>query len=170
MQVIKLINKTNSVLVLILKHLAIWILTAMMLLTAVDVCLRYVFNRPITGSFELVEFMMALVVPFSIVFCASEKGHVQVDIVVEHFNKKIRAFFEFTGNIISLFLFVLITWQTFIYIAEEYKSGLTSAVLYIPLYPFIGAMAAAFVILCFLLLAELLNYLAGTKSKWNQSQ
>jgi len=170
MLIINLFNKLNRYLVFILKHLGIWILTSMMLLTAVDVCLRYVFNSPITGSFELVEFMMALIVPFSIVFCASERAHIQVDIVLEHFSKEIRLFFEFLGNILSFFLFALITWQTVIYIAEQYESRLTSAVLYIPVYPFIGAMAAAFLILCFLLLAELLTYLAETVFKWNQSQ
>ena len=170
MQVINLINKLNNFLVLILKHLAIWILTAMMLLTAIDVCLRYVFNSPITGSFELVELMMALIVPFSIVFCAREKSHIHVDIVLEHLNTGLRSFFTFTGNILSLFLFVLITWQACIYIAEEYEARLTTAVLYIPVYPFVGTLAAAFSILSLLLLAELINYISRTIFKWNQSQ
>jgi TRAP-type transport system small permease protein len=169
MLVINLINKLNSYLVLILKHLAIWILTSMMLLTAADVCLRYIFNSPITGSFELVEFMMALIVPFSIVFCASEKAHIHVDILLERLPEGISSFFSFIGNALSLFLFVLITWQTCIYIAEEYESKLTSAVLYIPVYPFIGALAVAFAILSLLLLAELINYLTRTILKWNQS-
>lgn len=170
MKVINLLNRLNSFLVLILRHLGIWVLTSMMFLTALDVCLRYLFNRPITGSFELVEFMMALIVPFSIVFCANERAHIQVDILLEHFNPHVRLFFAFISNIFSLFLFVLITWQTFIYIAEEYESGLTSAVLYIPVYPFIGVMAAAFTILCFLLLADSLTYLFETVFKWNRSQ
>jgi len=154
---------------MLLKHLATWILTAMMLLTAVDVCLRYLFNRPITGSFELVEFMMALFIPFSVVFCASEKAHVKVDIILEYFSKGIRSFFIFIANLISFVLFVLITWQTIIYIIEEYDSKLTSAVLYIPVYPFIGTLAIAFAILSFILLAELMNHLAQTILKWNQS-
>ena len=168
MRIINLINKLNSLLVLILKHLGIWTLTAMMLLTAIGVCLRYVFNSPITGSFELVELMMALIVPFSIVFCASENGHVQVDIIIEHFSPGIRSFFVFIGNVLSFVLFVLITWQSIIYIAGEYKSGVTSAVLYIPVYPFIGVMAVAFVVLCFLLLAEILTYIIRVIFKWNQ--
>ena len=168
MLVINYINKLNSFLVLILKHLAIWILTAMMLLTAADVCLRYVFNSPIAGSFELVEYMMALIVPFSIVFCASEKSHINVDLILEHFSEGVRSFFIFLGNILSFCLFLLITWQTCIHIAEEYESQVTSAVLYIPVYPFIGALAAALAILSLLLLAELINYLSHIINKWNQ--
>ena len=57
MPILNLFNKLNGYLVAILKHMAIWILTAMMFLTAVDVCMRYLFKSPVTGSFELVEFM-----------------------------------------------------------------------------------------------------------------
>ena len=169
MPILKLFNKLNGYLVAALKHLAIWILTAMMFLTAVDVCMRYLFKSPITGSFELVEFMMALLIPFSIVFCASEKSHVRVDIIVERFPKGIRSFLMFVANLLSLVLFVLITWQAAVYIVEEYNSKLTSAVLYIPVYPFIGTLTFAFAALSSILLAELINYLARMIFKWNQS-
>jgi len=170
MIILNIFNTLNRYFVFILKHLAIWILTSMMLLTAADVCLRYVFNSPVTGSFELVEFMMALIVPFSIVFCARERAHIHVDILLEHLPEGARSFFIFLGNILSLFLFVLITWQACIYIIEQYQSKLTSAVLYIPVYPFICALAVAFAILSLLLLAELINYLTRIILKWNQSQ
>jgi TRAP-type C4-dicarboxylate transport system permease small subunit len=165
--IITLLNKFNTLLVLILRHIAIWILAAMMFLTAADVCLRYIFNSPVSGSFELVEYMMALVVPFSIVFCAKAKAHVQVDIILEHAGKGVRSFIQFLGNILSLFLFSLIAWQLCIYVSEEYVSRLTSSVLYIPLYPFIAALAAAFIILSLLTLAEIIYYLAG-KAKWSR--
>ncbi len=168
MKILNLLNKLNGYFVIALKHMAIWILTAMMFLTAVDVCMRYLFNSPVTGSFELVEFMMVLLIPFSIVFCASENSHVQVDIIVERFPKGIRSFFTFAANLFSLVLFVLITWQTVIYVIEEYDSKLTSAVLYIPVYPFIGALALAFAILSSLILAELMNRLARAIFKWNR--
>ena len=169
MKILNLLNKLNGYFVIALKHMAVWILTAMMFLTAVDVCMRYLFNSPLTGSFELVEFMMVLLIPFSIVYCASENSHVQVDIIVERFPKGIRSFFMFTANLLSLILFLLITWQTVIYVIEEYDSKLTSAVLYIPVFPFIGALALAFAILSSLLIAELMNFLARAIFKWNRS-
>jgi len=168
-KILNLLNKLNGYFVAALKHMAVWILTAMMFLTAVDVCMRYLFNSPLTGSFELVEFMMVLLIPFSIVYCASENSHVQVDIIVERFPKGIRSFFMFTANLLSLILFLLITWQTVIYVIEEYDSKLTSAVLYIPVFPFIGALALAFAILSSLLIAELMNFLARAIFKWNRS-
>jgi TRAP-type C4-dicarboxylate transport system permease small subunit len=165
--ILTLLNKLNNCLVFILRHLAIWILAAMMFLTAADVCMRYFFSSPVAGSFELVEYMMALLVPFSLVLCAKEGSHVHVDIILEHTGKRRREFIQFLGNILSLFLFALIAWQSSIYTFEEYSSKVTSSVLYIPEYPFIGALALAFIILSLVILAEIIFYLAG-KKKWNR--
>ena len=49
------------------------VLAAMMTLTAADVCLRYLFNRPIMGAYELNEFMMAVFVGFSFAYTAIHK-------------------------------------------------------------------------------------------------
>jgi TRAP-type C4-dicarboxylate transport system permease small subunit len=106
-------------------------------------------------------------VPFSILFCAKENGHVHVDLLVDHAGKRLRLFIKFMGNILSLCLFALIAWQSCIYVTEEYLSGLTSSVLYIPVYPFIGLLAVAFIILSLLTLAEIICYLAG-RSKWSR--
>jgi len=38
------------------------ILAVMVVLITVDVVLRYFFNRPIKGSYELIEFMLVLIV------------------------------------------------------------------------------------------------------------
>ena len=166
---LNLFNRISRSLVNLLKNLAICILTAMMLLTAADVFLRYLFNRPITGKLELVEFMMAMVIPFSIVYCAHQKLHVHVDILIEHLSKRSQTILSCITCFLSLVLFILIAWQSFIYIADEYGSKLTSAVLYIPVYPFIAMVAFAFAILSLILLVDFFNRLTEILFKWNHS-
>ena len=61
-----LINLITRPIVRLLKSIAMGILLIMMFLTAMDVIFRYMFNRPITGSYELIEFMMAILVSFGI--------------------------------------------------------------------------------------------------------
>lgn len=61
-------------------------LTIMMLLTAVDVILR-IFSMAIIGSFEVVEFLMAIVVPLSIAYCEKKRQHICVDLIVQNFPK-----------------------------------------------------------------------------------
>jgi len=65
-----------------LEMLAAALLFSMMVLTFVDVVLRYVFNAPIRGSFEVSETMMAVLI-FAGLPLVSRKGeHIAIDSVV----------------------------------------------------------------------------------------
>jgi TRAP-type C4-dicarboxylate transport system permease small subunit len=58
-----------------------WVLMLLMGYTVLDVVLRYVFNRPFSGSLELTEFAMSLIVFLGIAYCGWVGGHVAVDIL-----------------------------------------------------------------------------------------
>lgn len=65
-----------------LEMLAAALLFSMMILTFVDVVLRYVFNAPIRGSFEVSETMMAVLI-FAGLPMVSRKGeHIAIDSLV----------------------------------------------------------------------------------------
>ena len=160
-----LINLITRPIVRLLKSIAMGILLIMMFLTAMDVIFRYMFNRPITGSYELIEFMMAILVSFGIAYCALEGGHVSVDLVVARFSEKTQAIIESITSIFSLGLFILITWQNVLYIRDNFHSKLESAVLFIPVYPFIAIVAIGFAVLCMVLLTNLFRYLSEGATK-----
>jgi len=65
------------------------VVTVMMFLTFLDVSLRYFLNKPIHGSLELTEFMMALLVSCSLSYTASKKGHIRVDLVLHYASKRV---------------------------------------------------------------------------------
>lgn len=138
------------------------ILAMMMFLMATDVALRYVFNSPLPGAYELIEYMMAILVPFGIVYCAHKKGHVSVDLVVGRFTKRTQAILGSITSLLSLSLFLLTAWQSLLFIKENFESKLTSSVLLIPTYPFIAVVAVGFAVLCLVLLIDFLNFLSET--------
>jgi TRAP-type C4-dicarboxylate transport system permease small subunit len=151
-----MLEKFAKLITRVLLAIAATVLALMMFLTATDVLLRYIFNRPLSGAFELVEYMMALVVPFSIVYCAEQKSHVAVDLIMDHMPKN----FQRVVGILMLFatiaFAILITWENILYVRETYATKLTSAVLLIPTYPFVAPVAigigAFAVVLCVQLL------------------
>lgn len=143
----------------LLNGIAMGILAAMMFLTATDVILRYFFNRPIAGAYELIEYMMAILIPFGLAYCALQGGHVSVDLVVSRFSKKTRSIIGSITTLLCLALFLLITWQNVMYIGEHFESKLTSSVLLIPAYPFVTAVAIGSAALCLVLVTDFLNYL-----------
>lgn len=162
------LTKFNRPLVAFVKYVALWILAIMMFLTFVDVLLRYIFNSPVPGATELIEFMMGIVVTFCIAYTAHEKAHINVDLLLMNFKERTRKIIGVVTNFLTLGLFVLICWQTYILIIEDYRSKIISAVLYIPVYPFIAAVTVGFVILCLVLLAEFLGLLGEVVSEWTR--
>src|SRR3989304_4130225 len=74
-------KKTCDVVIQVLLVIAVIILAAMMFLMTADVILRYIFGSPLPGAYELLQFMMSIVIPFGIAYCAHEKGHITVDVL-----------------------------------------------------------------------------------------
>lgn len=136
------------------------VLALMMFLTAGDVTLRYIFNRPIVGAFDLTEYMMAIMVSFGLAYCALMKGHVSVDLVVSRFPKRVQAVIDAVTGLLSLGLFSIITWQCFVNVKLQYSSGFTSTVLLIPVFPFAGLVGIGSAMLTLVLLTDLLETLS----------
>jgi TRAP-type C4-dicarboxylate transport system permease small subunit len=164
-----LFKRLNQPLVGFVKHIALWMLAMMMFLTFTDVLLRYVFNSPVPGATELIEFMMGIVITFSVAYTAYKKSHIGVDLVIDRFPKRMRKLVGCCTSFLAFGLFVLICWQTILLIFEDYHSNLTSAVLYLPVFPFTTAVALGLVILCLVLLVEFLSLLGEVVSEWTRS-
>lgn len=144
-------------------------LALMMFLTALDVGLRYIFNRPISGALELVEYMMAVIVPFALTVTAYEKAHIGVELVMDRFSLGFRLIVACMTDLLAFVLYALITWQGFLYIFEEYNSGMTSAVLLIPSYPFVASLTVAFALFSLITLMHFFENLTKVNSRWIRS-
>ncbi len=159
------LQKAYVILIKVLVGIAAGILTAMMFLITIDVVLRYIFNSPITGSFEIVEFMMAILVSFSMVYCAYKNSHVSVDIVFDLLPARPRSLVAKVGSLITLVFIFLIAWQNILYVVETFGQRLTSSILYIPTYPFVIAVALGFWSLFLATLIEFIGLFTGVGEK-----
>jgi len=149
----------------VLNTIAAGFLAAMMILTGVDVFLRYIFNRPVTGSYEMTEFMMPIVIAFGLAYCALEKGHVSVQLVTSKLPERAQVVMHIFANLVFLAVFILITWQTLLRAKGMFDTGQTSIVLYIPVFPFVLAVAIGSAALCLVVLRDLFTYLSQVVKK-----
>jgi TRAP-type transport system small permease protein len=121
---------------------------AIMLLTVADVFMRYVFKRPITGSTEITEFMMVILL-LAIVPTAMAHRHITVDAFTERLTPKGQAFFDAIMLVASSWLVVIMGWRavkaSFFMISNDARSP----TLDIPLYPFYLVVGLAFFLLFF---------------------
>jgi TRAP-type C4-dicarboxylate transport system permease small subunit len=89
-----------------------WVLMLLMGYTILDVVLRYVFNRPFSGSLELTEFAMSLIVFLGIAYCGWIGGHVAVDVLERPLAHPRLRFVPLLLSLVSALLFFVIAWLT----------------------------------------------------------
>jgi TRAP-type C4-dicarboxylate transport system permease small subunit len=105
----------------------------LMLITTGDVVGRGFFNKPIAGTFELSEYMLAMIILLGAAYTQQVKGHVAVDFLTSHFAGKTQRVCQVVTLFLSLFIVTLLVWQGFKLGIEE--TGVTDQ-LRIPKAPF----------------------------------
>ena len=150
------VNRTAK----IINIIGVCILTFMMFITTADVFMRYVLKKPLLGTLELTEFMMAIFVAFSLAYTAVQKGHINVDFLISRFSPKVQMFLNSFTCILSIAIFFLISWRSILYAENTRAGGVTSQALLIPVYPFVLVIAFGSAMVCLVLAMNLINYLA----------
>lgn len=100
-------RKTENILLAI----GVALFLALMVLGAGDVIGRYVFNRPITGTMEISQVLMAGMILLAWAYTQYRKANIKVDLLFSHYSPRAQAIIEFVILLISLGLFCLIAWR-----------------------------------------------------------
>lgn len=115
-----------------------------MLTTAVDVFFRYFFNRPISGTIEIIQYMLVFTIIFGIPYAAVRKQHVEIDFVTARLSAKGRSRLEGATLFIALILSLLVVWRSIHYAVIKARADEISAVLHLPVSPFVLLVAFGF--------------------------
>ena len=117
------------------------LLFSMMTLTFIDVVLRYLFNAPLQGSFEITELMLVVLIFAALPLVSRREEHVVMDFLDRYLGLRIyralRAFEHMVSSAVMVGMGCLL-WQKATKLAAY---GDTSAVLRIELAPFVYAIA-----------------------------
>jgi TRAP-type C4-dicarboxylate transport system permease small subunit len=104
-RIVDKISKTFS-------HVAMFALFGMMLLGTVDVAGRDLFNKPITGTLELFEMLLPLLILFSMADTQSIDGHLTAGVIdFFHFKPETRTKIRLGVQVLVFCLFLLIIWR-----------------------------------------------------------
>jgi TRAP-type C4-dicarboxylate transport system permease small subunit len=88
------------------------VLMLLMGYTVLDVVLRYLFNSPFSGSLEITEFAMSVIVFLGIAYCGFTGGHVAVDILDRPLQSPRLRFVPVLLTLASAALFAAVAWLT----------------------------------------------------------
>ena len=143
-------------------YIATGILGLLMILTVANVILRDLFNEPIRGTPELSEFMMVLVIFLALAWCAVTRKHVKVELIVTRFSPRIQIILNSITLLLSLGIFVIITWQSILESMAVYD---TTSLLRIPHTPFYWIMSVGLGLFCLSILVLLIENIVEARKR-----
>jgi TRAP-type C4-dicarboxylate transport system permease small subunit len=118
--VARIIARVENVLV----TLAAFAVLAIMLIVVVDVTMRYLFNAPLSWSFDLISnYLMGASFFFALSETLRRDHHVSVDILYVHFPLKARRVCKMVSWILTSVLFAVMTWLAAKAAVERYISN-----------------------------------------------
>jgi TRAP-type C4-dicarboxylate transport system permease small subunit len=129
----------------------------LMSIATVNVCLRFFFNAPYRGAYELVGFLGAIVIAFALGYTQKRKDHIVVDILTEKFPKRVNRILDGINYLITTIFFSVVSWQVFIWGMKISKSGEVSETLKIIFHPFIFSVSLGFALFSLTLVIDFLK-------------
>jgi TRAP-type C4-dicarboxylate transport system permease small subunit len=134
-------------------------MVVMVILILCDIGMRNLFNRPLMSSYELVMFLMVIVVFTALGYTQSEESIVKIELVVSRLPKKVQAFLEMGTSFLSLGLILLIAWRNVVRSIELSHEHVISPILHVPVYPFYMVVTFGLVLVSLALFVEMLESL-----------
>ncbi len=135
------------------------LLFAMMTITAVDVFGRYVLNSPVPGGFELVQYLMAVVIFASLPLTTAAERHLSVSLVGDRLRGRWRAIHRIVVLGVSFIALAVMSWRMALQAETLVRSQQVSGYLQLPLGPvawLMAALAALAAVIAFAKLCEVI--------------
>lgn len=139
-------------------------LLALTLLATSNVALRIV-RVPVSGTYEVVSFLGAIVTAGALGYTQKRKDHIVVDILSEKFPAPVKRALDGANYAITLVLFAIISWQTFVYGKRLWRTGELSETLKIAYHPFVFLVSLGFAVLALTIFLDLLATIWGKEEK-----
>ena len=153
-QVLGIIEKWSA-------YLAMVILFALVVLSTINVVMRFFFTMALHGFYEVTELGMVAIIFLAIGYTMKIGGHVTVDILTNRFSLRTRAIISVIVCLLVLFAMAMLIWGAIDGGLYHWRAGSFSNLLHIPDYPFRFVIAFG----SFLLSAEALFLLLDSAAE-----
>ena len=149
----------------IVSYISFFAIIAMMLLITADVLMRKLFNAPITGSYEIVQYIQVVVVFASFGYTQTLKMHVRVTLFSGLLHWRVRTVLNGLWELICAAGAGVCGYAGFVQAKYLMEKGFSSDVLKFPLYPFYYFEGVMMFIFALIILADGIRYFAAAGDK-----
>ncbi|RIY40097.1 TRAP transporter small permease [Neopusillimonas maritima] len=149
----------------VLKWTCVLPLMVILVLTFVDVFMRYVFASPITGATEVIRFCMALAVFAGLPVLTRDRGHITVSLIDNLLGAHALRIKQAVCDAVSLFAVMLLAWRLWDQAGLYVNTQAATIVLDLPMAPLVYVLFAFTVLTAILLAAVMVNTLAAASAR-----
>jgi TRAP-type C4-dicarboxylate transport system permease small subunit len=140
-------------------------LIAMAALAVGDIIGNKAFKYPLPGGIEVVAFLGVVVSAFSIAHTQIQRGHIEVEFIIERFPKRLQRAIYIFNDICLVVLWAIIAWRTFDYALILQNTGEVSMTERIPFYPFVYGIALCSVLTFLVFIVQLVREIGRVVKK-----
>ena len=134
-------------------------LLAMMVVTLIDVSGNKLFNAPLFGAMDLLQFFQGVAIAFACAATFIVGRHIRVEFLVNRLPNRAQAVIESIALFLGLGLFVLIVWRVSVLGHYFQVGGETTYTIHIPRFLPAYGIALACIPMCLVFLQRLLSSL-----------
>lgn len=120
-----------------------WVLVAASVVTVADALLRKFFSRPIQGTFEATELLLAVIIFFALPYTGLTDAHAVLDLTVNRLPKRAQDVIIGLNALFCAVVVGVVAYEMGLLAAEYGMTARTSITMRIPIYPFILPAVAA---------------------------
>ncbi len=114
-----------------------WILLTAAIVTVADALLRKFFSRPIQGTFETTELLLAVIIFFALPYTGLTDSHAVLDLTVTRLTKRTQDVIMGLNGLFCAVVVGVVAYEMGLLAAEYGRTARTSITMRIPIYPFI---------------------------------
>lgn len=114
----------------------------------------------ITGVAEMVGWMTAIIISFSLPYAQRQKAHIDLDVVTSHLPTRLQRIVYVMGSALALVFFIMVAYKVCGYGLTVMNRDSLSPTLRVPYHGFIFAVSLGLVAFCLTLLADVLRNMA----------
>jgi TRAP-type C4-dicarboxylate transport system permease small subunit len=164
-EIIKTLDKAISLINSALRYICISLLFFMMVLGTCDVMGRYLFNKPILGTFEIFEILLPAIVLLGLGYTQENNAHVRVEILLSRSSFRKQTTLNFITNGCALFISVLILWRGWVLATNYWRIGRTIPTIEVPMFLPQLLVPLGALMLILVLIVQMLQYVVQLRKR-----
>lgn len=143
-------------------------LAGLMMVTVVDVTLRFFLNFPILGSIEISGVLLLLTIFCGIPYAAAKERHIRVDFLITLLSERLQFWLDSLMKLVGLILFIILTWRSLEYSWLMEKLNRTTGILELPISPIVLVVTFGWSLISLVTLIKLSIKLKENLTDWKQ--